>query len=128
MPGSSRPCPGVRGSGFGGEAVAAAHASEGDDVAVGALGGGDPSAGLLVVGVRPGPALASDADVGGVLCVVAVGVLELGEVGREYGCFAPEFTEHRNLRQGNAGRDLPRGAAPKMDVLASVEVLHSAPT
>jgi len=43
--------PGVRGSGCGGETVAAAHVG---DVVVGARGGGDPSAGLLRVGVRPG--------------------------------------------------------------------------
>ena len=57
------------GQGAVGKTVAAAHVG---DVVVGARGGGDPSAGLLIVGVRPGSALTGDADGrGSVLRVLA---------------------------------------------------------
>lgn len=109
--------PGVRGSGCGGETVAAAHVG---DVVVGARGGGDPSAGLLIVGVRPGSALTGDAEVGAVFCgccargcyPIASADYPRGEICRRAQC--AEFRSARcdRLRATLSGVSLGVGDSP----------------
>ncbi len=60
-------------------------------------------------------------------CAFGVGVVESGKIGREYGCFAPELVSSDTSATTVAG-GLRCGAVLEMDVLASVRVLHSAPT